>query len=1173
MNGFIITIVTLASLLAAPARAEWVRYQDYKIKIDAPKNWKIETDLYGVPITALGPERSGERAVVLVQHTSVALKKFEEKDLEEQQKEYVVARKEWLAKADDATFIAALPAKYRAKKQLSGFEFAYQYRLREHNFEEHSLQLSCAGQVYLVKTLTSEKNPKEDLSALAKIMDGFDCSNTTAKDGAYVSSALHQIQDLIKASQLEQWPGIQDFKNADSAHKAQSIEALVEFYKRYDDASVDDQPGDENAGRSKANLLFKNFAEHVLKLFPQADADADEPYNCFFGGWPSHLIEKKGATHLTCDYPKNKNAEYAKYESKCSTGEMACNPALFGADLCVNVEQASMRRHATLECELKLKASGKTYETVTQEKAFDEKLLNETIESAKDVCNNTDYVSTNYGLCNTLKEKLQISIAQKKHTKVGTDETFAKKLEQMKPEKLEALLAEVNAGWEPFQKECVDENGHINGDDLSCVSRQQKFLEDFQQIEKAKLAAKSDANPNGSASNANCDQGNCGDQSPEAVPAPEGSCSAKETARMKDPALKCQWSNASWVMHGPLNNVFKSFLADLWGTVTGIFDLGVSALKGVGHLIHSAFADDQLANKAHQDSQAGDSLLASFKKHPVDTAIAMFQSLVDQTVKFIDEDVYCQHWTGQAHFSHCDLPANRTCLSCTDRINGYASMIGYAVGEAAPFLLSGGMVSLAKKSDMVLKMGELLAKSTRTGRFLKLAIEAQSRLPSLAKLKPGLIEKISIATRAAEEVDVVKASLKVLEKWSSKFKSFFGNVGDTIEALKDKSKVVRASAWVGRTGLKVTGKTVGFVASLPSLPGELLFKTGLKTMDRYVDKQILTTIEKETMREVASGSVAGSARYVSPISGEMPLRTANTAKRAKQYADDITATEDLETRPGFIGRAFKNKKDKLPDVVSKPIDSFFDYRTRKKQAKFETLLDKQSKRLKDLKLETDPVKFAQLSPEERLDQIRRAKKFGVYDEFRLNRNGEKIEKAVAKSGTKVELPSREEVHFNTTYLRRVLATSPAAKYMEPLEKAKADANTKINTGSNEKDLEMIARQKNKSVEDVKKEEIEQKDLTPKVQVIIDKVFYGGKMDAGDVELLKKAQMTPEKVNDGVKNMYVIESGCILQTAMSKHQTPQFDAGQAARKKSLGKTDEQILSAVEELAQQPGFGCP
>lgn len=1172
MNGIIITLVSLFGLLATPAQAEWIRYQDYKVKIDAPKDWKIETDLYGVPVTALGPERGGERAVVLIQHTALTEARFDEKELNSQKDEYITARKEWLAKADNATFEVALPAVYHSQaSRLTGYEFGYRYRLREHRFEERSLQLSCAGKVYLVKTLSSEKNTAQDLNALSKIVAGFDCSTVTPKDGPYIPGPLHAIQDSLKAFRLEEWPGIQDFHKATAEEKAKGLEALVEFYQRYDEASAAEDES-FSAAPSKCSLLFQNFVKRLNRLIQ--GAEADETYDCFFGGWPSKFFDKEGKGHLTCDNPEHRNSEYAKYASRCGAGQMVCNPALFGEGLCVGIEQASMRRHVTLECELKFKSTGKTFADVVKEKNFDEKLLNETIESAKDVCNRTEYVQNNYGLCNTLKEKLQVSIASSKHQKSESDDQFAHDIDQMKPDDLEALLKEVNDGWDSFQKDCIDANGKINGDDLSCVERQKKFVHDFSQIEKAKSLASRDTSS--ARSNANCNKGDCGGNETDAVPAPEGSCNAKETARMKDPANACQWKSLSWIMKGPLKNVFMSFTADLWGTVYGVAELGWSGLKGVGHMVGFGKADSQMADKAHQSSQTKDSFLTSLRQHPVDTVVAIFQSLVDQIVHFIDNDVYCQQWSGRAHFSHCDLPANRVCISCTDRINGYSSMIGYAMGEALPFLLSGGVASLAAKSETVLKMGEFLSKSSRTGKFIKLAAEAQSHLPSLSKLKLDLVEKIALATDAAKNLERVKLALGVLEKWTASFKSVYGTAEKTLAALKDSSKVIRGGALVARLGVKAAVKTVGFVAKIPSIPGELLYRAGFKVVEKIIDRQALKAIERETIREVESGFViiTQKPKYLSPIARELPVNTAKIADKVAAYKGDVTAAQFVEARPGFIGRAFERNKDRLPKAVSKPIHKYIAWRTDKKDDKYFNLLTDQEKLLKDLQLETDPAKFALLSPEERLDQIKRAKKFGFWENRKLNKNAEAIEKTVGKSGEKIDLPSRvEAVSFGSTYFRKILATAPVAKYVDSLGAVKQDAKLKLSEGHNQKDLEILAKEKGMTAEQVKAEEQTQAELTPLVLKIRDKAFAGTHIDAADEAVLKKAKITSEQMHGIVKNLYVIELGCKLQAAKLAKQKPSLTEDEQKHQKALGQSEEQIMTNVEELSQEPGFACP
>ena len=149
MNGFRLAILALFALplASSTARAEWVRYEDYKVSIDAPKDWKVATDLFGVPITVLGPQRGKDRAVFLVQHTKVTDITFVKETLNVDNTDYLNARKEWLAKLDGSEFIQPLAPRMisNPSTSLNGVDFGFQYKLRGIFFEEHNVRVSCGA--------------------------------------------------------------------------------------------------------------------------------------------------------------------------------------------------------------------------------------------------------------------------------------------------------------------------------------------------------------------------------------------------------------------------------------------------------------------------------------------------------------------------------------------------------------------------------------------------------------------------------------------------------------------------------------------------------------------------------------------------------------------------------------------------------------------------------------------------------------------------------------------------------------------------------------------------------------------------------------------------------------------------------------------------------------------
>jgi hypothetical protein len=94
------------------------------------------------------------------------------------------------------------------------------------------------------------------------------------------------------------------------------------------------------------NLVVKE--KHFLERFKlMNEAWADSRYNCFYGGWPSTLIQS-GKKKL-CQNPSGTNSSYNA--SSCKGNELQCQPLLFGIGLCVSFATQAERNKTFANCE------------------------------------------------------------------------------------------------------------------------------------------------------------------------------------------------------------------------------------------------------------------------------------------------------------------------------------------------------------------------------------------------------------------------------------------------------------------------------------------------------------------------------------------------------------------------------------------------------------------------------------------------------------------------------------------------------------------------------------------------------------------------------------------------------------------------------------------------------
>jgi hypothetical protein len=1085
----LLALTTIQLFTSAFAHADWIRYQNYKVQFNVPAQWKVVTDLYGMPITLLGPDRGGERAVLSVQHTPTTNYTFDQKELARTQDDYYTGRKEWLETQEQGKFVSKIP--YHALYQgtnLDGFEIGYRYQIHGNQFEERSVQVNCDGRLYLVKTLAGEKVTVSDRATLEKLVNQFQCANVTTKDGRYVPGPLHEIQDYLREQSVRNWPNTSDFKNASISQKGKALKALVEFYESYDSASQEYPDDSASLNSVHKNSAFASFRSQLLKLIPGASAD-DSNYDCFFGGWPSKFI-KNASGHMTCDYPATQNDQYPKTDC---TGQLACNPSLFGGGLCVDDNTPELRSHATLACELKFEDKGLTYDKVVADPKFDSALLEQTLTSAKFVCAKNDYATANYGLCHTLETKLADSTTANKHEKSPLDTDFAANLDKLKSPAFDNDLGTLATNYKNFESECIDDKGAFKADVAGCSEKLKDITADFERVEKtgqkgekALAEATAPATPN----NSNCASGNCGsiDGADTTVAGSSsddtsgGSCSEKENKAKKDPKNACPWSKGgSWLSEGGscLKNVTTALLNDLMGTVTAIPSLIKTVAKAGVSIFKSMFGtEDQTAKKAQLASGTSNSLLKRFAEHPLDTAqstaMSAFRGAVEAISTFEKNDLFCEKWTGHPHTSTCTEPANMSCQSCMGMINGSCSLIGYVAAEVAQFALTGGGAKVAEGGGIVAKILAFLGRTSKDGELLKLSEETARAFPKLSKEAEGLKDGARVTRSASKSVDVVdktaetmakaekvskmKSALNALEKFKASFKSKFGSFANTLKTLK------RYTYQYPKNALAWSVKKAGQVVKIPYKPYELASQMGMKTGQWAVDRSFVNAMKAEAAAEELAK--AGEAAKAETKVAELAKLDAKAATEAKAESKKIAASKRIAKKkttastevelaskvPAKFAFPEVNRIKKETETYAKQFDVLDHYEfdhAKTLGPKAKTLIENQ----KELLEKTKALQTATKKPITAAEHLAYLKKVQESSEnFKaMDKNNQKLLALIKKDGGKIVLPVTEY-----TYSRRfkMLMLIPRVRVVPTTANAVSDVLSRTQYGKS--DAEILA---------------------------------------------------------------------------------------------------------------------
>ena len=145
------------------------------ISVSVPKGWQTTKDLFGIPLTLLGPELAGGRPVVSFTSTGIKDLKFDQEKLEKKKSEYVSGRENWLKQKEGKSLRYFA---YEVEHRNDGIEvhkIGYEYELNAIIFSEHSYYILCEGQLFHGKVLLRKDHIKKYQNLTNEIVRSFSC--------------------------------------------------------------------------------------------------------------------------------------------------------------------------------------------------------------------------------------------------------------------------------------------------------------------------------------------------------------------------------------------------------------------------------------------------------------------------------------------------------------------------------------------------------------------------------------------------------------------------------------------------------------------------------------------------------------------------------------------------------------------------------------------------------------------------------------------------------------------------------------------------------------------------------------------------------------------------------------------------------------------------------------
>jgi hypothetical protein len=174
LNWMLPFVIAVSFASALPAIAETFKLEKGVVKFDVPRGWDSAEGLYGMPLTLLGEEKEGKRAVILVTPTGVNGVSFDGQALAKESKDYENGRRRWVASVggNATNFRKYASAAWPGAQEVHTFGFDYE--LNGQKYSENSYYVVCNGSLYHLKSVVPG-SVAEQSSSLEKSLRSFSC--------------------------------------------------------------------------------------------------------------------------------------------------------------------------------------------------------------------------------------------------------------------------------------------------------------------------------------------------------------------------------------------------------------------------------------------------------------------------------------------------------------------------------------------------------------------------------------------------------------------------------------------------------------------------------------------------------------------------------------------------------------------------------------------------------------------------------------------------------------------------------------------------------------------------------------------------------------------------------------------------------------------------------------
>lgn len=165
----------LLLLFTFPTFAKSVTWRDATFSVDVPKDWKVVNDLYGIPVTLMGPSVAPKpRAVIQIIPTNNSAVKVQAGDVAKFDKQYVEGRNKWI-REQSGTLLEFKKTQFETRHDKAPMLSAgVSYKLNHKHYLERTHYIGCPERLYHVKLILNFEN-LDSQKECEKIIRSFAC--------------------------------------------------------------------------------------------------------------------------------------------------------------------------------------------------------------------------------------------------------------------------------------------------------------------------------------------------------------------------------------------------------------------------------------------------------------------------------------------------------------------------------------------------------------------------------------------------------------------------------------------------------------------------------------------------------------------------------------------------------------------------------------------------------------------------------------------------------------------------------------------------------------------------------------------------------------------------------------------------------------------------------------